>query len=61
MVKNDKVHKMLTAVRGAVTLCDYPLAKGKKMPVDWDSFTMLSERGKDADAYMKEMRENDRL
>ena len=50
MVKNDKDHKMLTAVREIVTLCDYPLSKAKKMPVDWDRFTMPSERGKEVDA-----------
>ena len=42
-----------------VTVLDYP--KRKKGPVDWDSFVMPSERGMNADEYMKEMRENDRL
>ena len=44
-----------------VTLLNYPKKKVKKEPVDWDSFVMPSERGKDVDAYMREMRENDRL
>ena len=44
-----------------VTLLDYPQKKVKKLPVDWDSFAMPSERGKMVDEYMKEMRENDRL
>jgi hypothetical protein len=35
--------------------------KVKKASVDWDSFVIPSERGKNVDAYMKEMRENDRL
>ena len=44
-----------------VTLLNYPKKKAKKTPVDWDSFVVPSERGKNVDAYMKEMRENDRL
>jgi len=45
-----------------VTLLDYPSKIKKKEPIDWDSFVIPnSERGKDVDGYMKEMRENDRL
>ena len=44
-----------------VTLLDHPNAKKQKTPVDWDSFVKPSERGKDVERYMKEMRENDRL
>ena len=29
-----------------VTLLDYPKKKVKKIPVDWDSFAIPSERGK---------------
>ena len=44
-----------------VTLLDYPQKKTAKTLVDWDSFTIPSERGKNVDGYMKEMRENDRI
>ncbi len=44
-----------------VTLLNSPQKKAKKTPVDWDSFVIPSERGKNVDEYMKEMRENDRL
>ncbi|MDE7478112.1 MAG: hypothetical protein K2M91_09215 [Lachnospiraceae bacterium] len=44
-----------------VTLLNYPQKKATKAPVDWDSFAIPSERGKNVDEYMKEMRENDRL
>ncbi len=44
-----------------VTLPDYPNTKKRKTPVDWDSFVKPSERGKNVEKYMKEMRENDRL
>lgn len=44
-----------------VTLLDYPQKKEKKESVDWDSFALPSERGKNVDEYMREMRENDRL
>lgn len=43
------------------TLLDYPKTKKRKPPIDWDSFVVPSERGKHVDAYIKEMRENDRL
>jgi hypothetical protein len=32
----------------------------EKAGVDWDSFAVPSERGKNVDGYMREMRENDR-
>lgn len=44
-----------------VTLLSYPQKKLEKKPVDWDSFVLPSERGKNVEEYMKEMRENDRL
>ncbi len=44
-----------------VTVLDYPRIRRKKSPVDWDSFVIPSERGKNVDEYMKEMRDNDRL
>ncbi len=33
----------------------------KKKQIDWDSFVIPSERGKNVSEYMKEMRENDRI
>lgn len=44
-----------------VTLLNNPQRKTSKAPVDWDSFVVPSERGKNVDGYMREMRENDRL
>jgi hypothetical protein len=44
-----------------VTLLDHPNKKVGKKSVDWDSFGVPSERGKNVDAYMREMRENDRV
>lgn len=44
-----------------VTFLDKPDRKRKKESVDWDSFVIPSERGKNVDAYMREMREDDRL
>lgn len=41
-----------------VTLLDYPKKKVSRVPVDWDSFVIPSERGKSVDEYMREMREN---
>lgn len=43
------------------TLLDYPHKEKQKAPIDWDSFVMPSERGKNVDEYMREMREDDRL
>lgn len=44
-----------------VTLLDYPKKQKSKEEIDWDSFKIPSERGKDVDKYMKEMRDNDRI
>ena len=60
VIKDDDIREY-DGAEVVVTLLDNPLAKVKKMPVDWDSFAIPSERGIDADAYMKQMRENDRL
>lgn len=44
-----------------VTILDYPYEKRNKKSIDWDSYVMPSDRGKDIDEYMRDMRENDRL
>lgn len=44
-----------------VTFLDQLGRKRKKESVDWNSFVIPSERGKNVDAYMREMREDDRL
>lgn len=44
-----------------ITLLETPISQKAKKTIDWDSFSIPSERGKDVDRYMKEMRENDRL
>lgn len=42
-----------------VTLLTHPQKKERKTSVNWDGFVVPSERGKNVDEYMKEMREND--
>lgn len=42
-------------------MLDYPKKQKSKEEIDWDSFKIPSERGKDVDKYMKEMRDNDRI
>lgn len=44
-----------------VTILDNPVQTKQKKAVDWDSFVIPSERGKNVDGYMREMRDNDRL
>ena len=44
-----------------VTLLSYPQKQIRKAPIDWDSFVIPTERGKNVDEYMREMREDDRL
>ena len=43
------------------TLLDSTIQKKQKKAVDWDSFSIPSERGRNVDGYMREMRGNDRL
>lgn len=43
-----------------VTFLEYPKKK-RKESIDWDSFVEPSERGKNVEEYMREMRDNDRL
>jgi len=60
IIENDDIREY-DGTEVIVTLLHYPKKKTNKEPVDWDSFTIPSERGKNVDEYMKEMRENDRL
>lgn len=46
--------------RGAITLADNLSAQKQKCSIDWDGFVIPSERGKQVDEYMKQMRDNDR-
>lgn len=60
VIKDDDI----TEYDGAeviVTVLSYSQKENKKAAVDWDSFVLPSERGKNVDEYMREMRENDRL
>ena len=61
VVIEDEDMKKYDGAEVVVTLLDYPDAKKQKIQADWDSFVKPSERGKDVEKYMKEMRENDRL
>lgn len=60
VVENDDIRDY-DGTEVIVTLLDYVDKKKKKTPIDWDSYTIPSARGKNVDDYMKEMRENDRL
>lgn len=44
-----------------VTVLGDPAPKKERPPIDWDSFVIPSERGRNVEAYMREMREDDRL
>jgi hypothetical protein len=60
IVKDDDIREY-DGAEVVVTLLNHPVRHADKTPVDWDSFVIPSERGKNVDAYMKEMRENDRI
>lgn len=44
-----------------VTILDFSYEKNKEKNIDWDSFSVPSERANDVDSYMKELREDDRF
>lgn len=60
VIKDDDIRKY-DGAEVIVTVLDYSKKENKKASVDWDSFVLPSERGKNVDGYMREMRENDRL
>lgn len=60
VIKDDDIREY-DGAEVVVTVLNYPRRENRKAPVDWDSFVIPSERGKNVDEYMKEMRENDRL
>jgi len=60
VIKDDDIREY-DGAEAIVTLLNSPKKKITKSPVDWDSFVIPSERGKNVDGYMKEMREKNRL
>lgn len=60
VIENDDIGEY-DGAEVIVTLLNYPKKKSKTEVIDWDDFVIPSERGKNVDGYMKEMRENDRL
>lgn len=61
VIKDDDIHNY-DGAEVIVTLLDNPDQKKEKEYIDWDSYVIPnSERGKDVEGYMREMRENDRL
>ncbi|MDE7266648.1 MAG: hypothetical protein K2N89_04195 [Lachnospiraceae bacterium] len=60
VIKDDDIREY-DGAEVVVTLLNYPQKKSTKAFVDWDSFAIPSERGKNVDEYMREMRENDRV
>ena len=44
-----------------VTILDYPYKKTEPEKLDLDKFVTPTERGKNADEYIKELRANDRV
>ena len=61
VVIEDEDMKEYDGAEVVVTLLDHPNTKKKKTDIDWDSFVVPSERGKDVDKYMRETREDDRI
>lgn len=59
VIINDDIQEY-DGIEVIVTMLEQP-TKRSKMPIDWDSFVMPSERGKNVDGYMEEMRNNDRI
>ena len=60
IIENEDMHEY-DGAEVVVTVLEYPHGKKEKKSIDWDSFVIPSERGKNVEKYMKEMRENDRL
>ncbi|MCX4379107.1 MAG: hypothetical protein OSJ61_23540 [Lachnospiraceae bacterium] len=60
VIKDDDIREF-DGAEVIVTVLNYSQKENKKVPVDWDSFVLPSERGKNVDEYMREMREDDRL
>lgn len=61
VVIEDEDMKEYDGAEVVVTLLDSPKTRKKKAPIDWNIYVKPSERGKNVDEYMREMRENDRL
>lgn len=60
VIKDDDIREF-DGAEVIVTVLNYSQKENKKVPVDWDSFVLPSERGKNVDEYMREKREDDRL
>ncbi len=60
IIENEDLYKY-DGSEVVVIFLDHPGRNIKKESVDWDSFVIPSERGKNVDTYMRETRDNDRL
>lgn len=61
IVVNDDSLQDYQGKDAIVTILDFPYKKNKKNDINWDGFSVPTERGEDVESYMKEMRSNDRL
>lgn len=59
IIKDDDIREY-DGAEVVVTVLNYPEKEARKASVDWDSFVIPSERGKNVDGYMKEMREDEK-
>ena len=55
IIENEDMHEY-DGAEAVVTILDFPHGKKKKETIDWDSFVIPSERGKNVDEYMRELR-----
>lgn len=60
MIEDDDIRKY-DGEEVVVTLLGYAAKKRDRQKIDWDSFVIPSERGRNVEQYMREMRENDRI
>lgn len=60
-VPEEKLSYVIQIMRGVNGLLGDDNTSATKASVDWDSFVVPSERGKNVEEYMREMRDNDRL
>ena len=65
VIIEDEDMQIYDGAKVIVTLLEYPgqlrTSAKKKAKIDWDSFTVSSERGQHVDEYMKEMWDGDRI
>ena len=58
---DDRIAELIRQIRNSEESAEERAERRRRKPLDYDSYSMRTERGQHADEYIKELRDNDRF